>query len=170
MANDLFGSLGGLSGLGSGLGGLVKGLTSIMPQDDPAVQVLSASSELDELRRQEQLLYAQIGKAAVERSGLDAFGETGSKLRLVQTNIADAEERLNGAKAAKDAKQKEEDAAQAALTCPACGYVNPEGTSFCGECGTKLGAPAKLFCTSCGAELAPGIKFCGACGAKQPGF
>ncbi len=169
MANDLFGSLGSLSGLGSGLGGLVKGLTGLMPQDDPAVQVLSATSELDGFRKQEQELYAQIGKTMVEQSGLDAFGELGNKLRLVQANIASAEEKLNGAKAAQDAKQKSEEEAAAVLTCPSCGHVNPEGTSFCGECGSKLGAPAKTFCTTCGAELAPGTKFCGTCGARQPG-
>ena len=170
MASDLFSGLSGLSsGLSSGLGGLVKGLSNLMPQDDPAVQLLNAQTELDGYQKQEQELYAQIGKSAVDSKGLEAFGQLGEKLALVQANIAAAQQKLSGAKAEQDAKKKAEDEAAAALTCPSCGHVNPTGTAFCGECGTKLGAPAKTFCTSCGAELAPGTKFCGACGAKQPG-
>ena len=63
MANDLFGALGG------SLGGLVKGLSSIMPQDDPAVKMMNAQTDLAELNKKEENLYAKIGRKAVELYG-----------------------------------------------------------------------------------------------------
>lgn len=166
MANDLFG------GLGGSLGGLVKGLSSIMPQDDPAVKMMNAHTQVSDLQKQEKDLYAEIGRMAVERYGLDAFGETANKLRLVQSNLETANRELDArkaeqdaAKAEADARQRAEEEAAAALRCPSCGYSNPEGTKFCQECGTKMGASA---CVSCGAALAPGSRFCGECGARQP--
>lgn len=60
------------------------------------------------------------------------------------------------------------------LTCTGCGAVNPPGTRFCSNCGTKLEAPspapepeAARTCSACGAPLADGMKFCGECGAKN---
>jgi class 3 adenylate cyclase len=47
------------------------------------------------------------------------------------------------------------------MRCPACGFENPSGMKFCGECGASL----KIKCSNCGFENAPGIKFCGECGA-----
>ena len=55
-----------LSGLG-GLGGLMKGLTSIMPQDEPATQYLRLQGEVSDLQKQEKDLYVQIGQMAVEQ-------------------------------------------------------------------------------------------------------
>lgn len=157
MANDLFGALGGL-------GGLVKGLSGLMPQDDPAVKLFTAQSDLSELKKQEEALYAELGRAAEKSYGLAAFGQTGEKLRLVQGDIAAAQEKLAAEKSAQEAQQ----AREAELVCPACGHNNPEGTKFCQECGGRLGAAAGGFCVSCGAKLAPGTRFCGECGAKQP--
>ncbi len=58
-------------------------------------------------------------------------------------------------------------AAAATVACPSCGYKNPVGTKFCGNCGTKLAeSTGKRFCTACGQEVAAGAKFCGNCGAK----
>lgn len=156
MANDLFG----------GLGGLMKGLSSIIPQDDPAVKMMTAQTEVSSLQKQEQDLYAEIGKMAVEMYGLDAFGGYADKLRLVQANLAEAKAVLENKKAEQEAKERAQKEAAAAVTCPSCGHVNADGTKFCQECGTKLGA-SKKFCVSCGAELAAGIRFCGECGARQ---
>lgn len=169
MANDLFGSL----GLGGRLGGLVKGLSSIMPQDDPAVKMMNAQTEVSELKAKEESLYTEIGKIAVHRYGLDAFPEQADTLLLVQKNMTAAESRLsslkkeqedaqNAAKAEEEAKKRE----RAAYVCPSCGYENAEGTKFCNECGTKLGQQKK-FCGECGAELQAGVSFCGECGARQ---
>jgi len=45
--------------------------------------------------------------------------------------------------------------------CPSCQHENPEGTKFCGECGT----PFPLSCPQCGFENLPRTKFCRECGA-----
>lgn len=50
------------------------------------------------------------------------------------------------------------------IKCPSCGYVNPKGSKFCNECGTKL--EVNKFCPNCGAKYTEGQKFCGECGAK----
>jgi Double zinc ribbon len=48
------------------------------------------------------------------------------------------------------------------MHCPSCGFDNPEGLKFCGECGTPLTA----LCPRCGFANPPQFKFCGDCGAS----
>ena len=43
---------------------------------------------------------------------------------------------------------------------PGCQHGNPTGSSFCLECGARLG----LTCASCGTDLPAGSKFCNKCG------
>lgn len=155
MGNDLFG----------GLGGLMKGLSNLMPQDDPAVKMMNAHTQVNDLKKQEKELYAEIGMTAIERYGLESFGEAADRLKLIQSNLAMASRELDSQRAEKEAKEKAQQEAAAAAKCPSCGSDNPEGTKFCQECGTKLGA---AHCISCGASLAPGSRFCGECGARQP--
>jgi len=50
------------------------------------------------------------------------------------------------------------------MKCPRCGYEDPEGMKFCGECG----APLPSRCPQCGSENPPQFKFCGACGTPLP--
>jgi len=61
------------------------------------------------------------------------------------------------------------------ITCSGCGTVNPEGTKFCQNCGTKLEipapapeapTPAENTCPNCGAVNEEGTKFCRECGTK----
>lgn len=64
------------------------------------------------------------------------------------------------------------------MKCTNCGKENPEGTKFCGECGSRIIVPAApqapaagetpkpVFCAKCGASLAPEQKFCPKCGAR----
>ena len=47
------------------------------------------------------------------------------------------------------------------MTCSACGFENPPGMKFCGECA----APLASRCPQCGGDNPPGFKFCGQCGA-----
>lgn len=157
MASDLFG----------GLGSLVKGLSGLMPQDDPTVKLMNAQTEVNELKQQEEALYAEIGRKAVQVYGLETFSETADRLKLIQANLQSAQAKLNATKAENEAAKAKEEAAKAACTCPNCGYENSEGIKFCQECGTKLGVPPKRYCTSCGAELSARIRFCGECGARQ---
>ncbi|HEY5602114.1 MAG TPA: adenylate/guanylate cyclase domain-containing protein [Gammaproteobacteria bacterium] len=46
------------------------------------------------------------------------------------------------------------------MQCTKCGFANPEGMKFCGQCATPL-AP---LCPHCQFENPPGFKFCGDCG------
>jgi class 3 adenylate cyclase/tetratricopeptide (TPR) repeat protein len=48
------------------------------------------------------------------------------------------------------------------MRCPSCGFENPEGLKFCGDCGTPVIAP----CPTCGFANPPQFKFCGDCGAS----
>lgn len=152
MANDVF----------SGLGGLMKGLSGFMPQDDPDVQIMKLQSDVSDLKQQEQEIFAQIGRQALASQGAAAFGELADRLKLVQVNLTAAEQKVRALQATKEAKQN-------AFTCPSCGHENPDGTKFCQECGARLGAGAKAICKSCGAELTSGTRFCGECGARQEG-
>ncbi|HEV2249150.1 MAG TPA: adenylate/guanylate cyclase domain-containing protein [Candidatus Limnocylindria bacterium] len=48
------------------------------------------------------------------------------------------------------------------MLCASCGYGNPPGMRFCGQCGIEL-APG---CPRCGAEMPGSFVFCGRCGAR----
>jgi len=149
-----------------GLGNLMGGLSGFMPQDDPNVKALNAQKELSDLQKQESDIYAQIGRKVMEQGGEANYPNEADQLKLIKSNIIAAQTKIqetqNEAKAAEAAQQQ----ADQARTCPDCGHFNPEGTSFCQECGTKLGAPSKAFCGQCGQENPPGTKFCGGCGAR----
>ena len=45
------------------------------------------------------------------------------------------------------------------MRCSKCGFENPDGMKFCGEC-TR---PLALVCPKCQAENPPGFRFCGQC-------
>lgn len=156
MANDLFGSL----------GGIMKGLSGLMPQDDPNVKVMNAKTELSDLKKQEEELYAEIGKRAVQRDGIERFGDLAERLKLIQSNLALAEKTLQAVEEEKEAKERQEMEADAQNTCLECGTKNPEGTKFCQECGAKLQGATKAFCPECGEKNPPGTRFCGSCGTK----
>ena len=161
MANDLFG---GLGNLGGALGGLMSGLakSGLAPADDPGVKLITAQSEVSDLRAQETELLIEIGRQAFSQS--PGAWPQAERLNLVRANMAAAEDKLAALKAEQEAAQRAKDEEDAKGRCPACGHGNPDGVKFCQECGAKLGAS---FCVSCGEELQPGIRFCGACGARQ---
>src|SRR6266852_590512 len=47
------------------------------------------------------------------------------------------------------------------MRCSKCGFDNPEGMKFCGQCTT----PLALICPNCKFSNPPGFKFCGQCTA-----
>ena len=47
------------------------------------------------------------------------------------------------------------------MRCGKCGFENPEGMKFCGQCTN----PLALICPKCRFENPPGFKFCGQCTA-----
>jgi class 3 adenylate cyclase/predicted ATPase len=51
------------------------------------------------------------------------------------------------------------------MRCASCGFANPEGMKFCGQCATPLQHP----CPQCGLANPPGFKFCGACATPLTG-
>lgn len=152
-----------MSDLFGGLSGLMKGLSGFMPQDDPNVKIMNAQTEINELKKKETEIYAEIGRQVLaERAG--RFPELENKLQLIKMNLLEAERRLKSAQEEKESIEAAKKAEEKALTCPSCGTYNPEGVKFCQECGSKLGA---LKCSGCGAELTYGTRFCGECGKKQ---
>ena len=52
------------------------------------------------------------------------------------------------------------------MRCSKCGFDNPDGMKFCGQCTT----PLALVCPKCGFENPSGFRFCGHCTtALRPG-
>ena len=55
------------------------------------------------------------------------------------------------------------------MRCSKCGFDNPGGMKFCGQCTT----PLAQVCPKCGFENPPGVRFCGQCttplGSGSPG-
>jgi hypothetical protein len=45
------------------------------------------------------------------------------------------------------------------MRCPSCGFENPAGMKFCGQCAPPLTGP----CPQCGVANPPGFAFCGQC-------
>jgi ribosomal protein L40E len=160
--DDLFGGL----GKGGGLGDLFGGLTKMMPQDDPNVKTFNAQREISDLQKQEEEIYAEVGRKIFERDGGADFPAEADRLKLIQSNIAAAKAKFDAMQNEAKVAEEEQKQADAARTCSSCGTANPEGVNFCQECGTKLGAPTKIFCGQCGAENPPATKFCGGCGAR----
>ena len=116
MANDLFG------GLGGALGGLVGGLANsgLVPKDTPEGKLFAAQSELSGLQKQEADILAEIGRQAYGQNP-DAWPQS-DKLKLIQSNIASVQAKLNAAKAEQQAKEQAEKEEKAACTCPSCGH------------------------------------------------
>jgi class 3 adenylate cyclase/predicted ATPase len=50
------------------------------------------------------------------------------------------------------------------MSCPSCGANVPDGSKFCGDCGSALSRP----CGACGRTNPTGAKFCVECGASFP--
>ena len=92
------------------------------------VKAAQLQSELNDLKRAETELYAEIGRICVAESGLETFGDTGVKLMDVQEKIL-----------AKEAEITEVKGPIAEKVCPKCGTEVTSDMKFCGNCGVRLG-------------------------------
>ncbi|MBE6506845.1 MAG: zinc ribbon domain-containing protein [Methanocorpusculum parvum] len=92
------------------------------------VKEAQLKSELNDLKREETEIYAEIGRQAVSEAGVQKFGDAGAKLLEVQEKIA-----------AKEAEISDVKGPEAELVCPSCKTPYTEGTKFCSNCGAKLG-------------------------------
>jgi len=48
------------------------------------------------------------------------------------------------------------------MKCPKCQFENPEGSKFCGKCGSSF--EIEVICPNCGSKPPTGFKFCNNCG------
>jgi uncharacterized OB-fold protein len=157
--------------------GLMKGLKPIMDasgvEQDESMQLAVLQGEVMELEGKKCNALAELGQRAYDFAKSNTWNS--EQLLPLCTAVDDAEMQLKNKrielekmqKAADDKKREEEEKA-AARTCPDCGEVNPEGTNFCQNCGSRLGVkkPSGNVCKSCGAVNGPDTRFCGECGAK----
>ena len=136
-------------------------------------QIEEKNSKLPELLKKQYAALADIGRKAVAEENPERFGDDFTKYSETLTAIAalKAEVETLGTDLAK--AEEERKAAMAKSTCASCGLVNPEGYSFCRQCGKKLGEPVvaaapdaakPVFCIHCGAPVVAGAKFCSSCG------
>ena len=76
------------------LDGLVKGLASLAPQDDPDVKIFNAQNELKEIEEKETAIFAQLGRQVYEAGGKDAYPEAGVQLDALATNRAQIQQKV----------------------------------------------------------------------------
>lgn len=157
--SDLFNNLGKMRNLG----GLMKGIANLMPQDNPNTQKMRLQGEISELQGKADKLYLEIGRMALEEYGPDGFGEAGAEIAGILNDLSAKEAEMAEIQRAEEEARAEAEAREGKV-CPECGYNNPEDVRFCQDCGAKLETP--ILCPECGAENAPGIKFCGECGTR----
>lgn len=155
--------------------GIVKGLASLAPQDNPDIMIFNAQTEIKEIGEKEKELFAELGKQVYESAGKEAYPEITAQLDEIKAKREELEAKIKQIKEEKEAKERaenQETSISEGNICPACGTSNNDGAKFCSGCGGKLPEPVtvenkKRFCTSCGKEVAEGMRFCSSCGASQ---
>ena len=101
---------------------------SEMDEVKKSVKGAQLQSELNDLKRAETEIYAEIGRLSVAELGIEKFGETGVKLMDIQEKIT-----------AKEAEIADVKGPQTAKLCPKCGAEVTADMKFCGNCGVRLG-------------------------------
>jgi hypothetical protein len=159
MAGDIFGNLGGLGNLFSGIA------KSVVPKDTPEGKLFAAQAELSDLQKQETEILLEIGRQVYEQN--PSVWPQDAKIQLIRRNIVVAQATLDAAKQAQEQAEAAKIAEDAKGRCPNCEYKNLDGVKFCQECGKPRVFAEPKRCISCDAALVLGIRFCGECGARQ---
>ncbi len=148
------------------LEGIVKGIASMGPQDNPDIMIFNSQNEIKDLIEKENELFEELGRKVYEDGGKDKYPEIATQLDEIKAKKQELENKIQEIKNEKElAKQANNDEVE----CSNCGAMNSKGAKFCSGCGGKLPElTSKRFCTSCGAEVAEGMKFCSGCGTAQP--
>lgn len=114
--------------MGDFLGDLKKGLNKSVEDLNKSVKTLEIQSKINNLKKDADAVYAEIGKRAVAENGTEKYGEFGEKLQTILAEIKTEEEKLP-ADAAETKKTK---------ICPGCSTENPGDARFCSCCGEML--------------------------------
>lgn len=151
---------------GAFLGGLVKGITNMMPQDDPDVKIFNEQTKITELQKKLAKEYEAVGKMVMESDASDNYPEQKQRISLITDDINSTKLYMESIKKEKEEAERRREEEAGNYVCSACGHENPEGTKFCQECGNRLQANTEPVCPSCGKVNRPGVRFCGECGAR----
>lgn len=128
------------------------------------------NSQINEQNKLIQNLYASLGQSYYSYHK-DAPAQ---EVAQICGEITAAMERI-------EALQQQVNAVRKVTVCPNCGAEAPEGSAFCGRCGTAIPKPEPIpqpeaaptaqgesrFCSKCGYELPANAVFCPKCGNKE---
>jgi len=148
-------------------GGLMKGLSSIITQENTDMKIYNIQCEIKELNDKEDKIFSSIGRKLYKP---EEHANYAPQLELISKNKEDLQNQL--ALLEKEKQDAEEAlAAQEAenleCCCTECGAFNEKGKNFCQECGAKLEVAQFKFFGNCGAKVSANKKFCGECGNEM---
>lgn len=115
--------------MGDFLGDLKKGLNESVEDLNKSVKTLKTQSKINNLRKEIDTVYTEIGERAVAENGPGPYGELGNKLRILLAELKAEEEKLPLDAVLEERKSK---------ICPGCSTENPENARYCTECGERL--------------------------------
>lgn len=136
---------------------------ALITTEERSRRIEEARKKLEQLDREQESLYTEIGRAALAAGGIEAFPQYAESYRALEEKFREARQALSNAEAL-----EAEDPAPAPRRCPRCGRVAAsENEMFCILCGTRMASSSQPhYCTNCGHELLAGAWFCTNCGQK----
>ena len=90
-------------------------------------------SEISQLEKKQNDIYAAIGRIAIESEGVEMYGDVGTGLAGLQEDIDGKRAELNEIKPPAEGSTDGMDG-----FCKKCGTKYTAGTTFCSSCGAKL--------------------------------
>ena len=73
------------------LDGIVRGIASLAPQDDPDVKIFNAQNELKDITEKEEKIFATLGRKVYAEGGREAYPEAAVQLDALAANKAEIE-------------------------------------------------------------------------------